>query len=118
MNHPVASLAHQLAEQWEKEAKAYERDGQPGAAILRRVAEQVVKKAQEWLTKEPLTLREASIESGFTETHLQRLIHDGKLENVGEPRSPRVLRQDLPRKPGYRLIPDPDPIGEAARARR
>ncbi len=47
----------------------------------------------------PLTLQQAADESGFSYGHMQRLVSEGELENVGAPGSPRVRRGDLPRKP-------------------
>ena len=47
-----------------------------------------------------LTLQQAADESGFSYGHIQRLVAEGALENVGAPGSPRVRRGDLPRKPG------------------
>src|SRR5437870_923035 len=102
---------------WRQEADLYEKRGlKELAAIARSFAADL----EAWTKKyneEELTLDQAAKESGFTKDHLFRLIHDGKLKNVGEPRSPRLHRENLPRKPGYRLLPDPDPIGDAARER-
>ena len=47
---------------------------------------------------ESLTLREAASECGYTRDHLARLIREGKIPNVGEPKAPRIRRGDLPRK--------------------
>lgn len=46
-----------------------------------------------------LTLQEAAAESGYTSDHLGRLIREGRVPNSGAPRSPRIRRADLPRKP-------------------
>jgi hypothetical protein len=54
-----------------------------------------------WRTREtePLTLQEAAAESGYSYSGLQQLVSDGKLRNIGRRNSPRVCRQDMPRKP-------------------
>jgi hypothetical protein len=54
---------------------------------------------------EPLTLENASTESGFTIGHLRRLLgleqgYPAKLPNAGTPEVPLLLRCHLPRKPG------------------
>jgi hypothetical protein len=54
---------------------------------------------------EPLTLENASTESGFTIGHLRRLLgleqgYPAKLPNAGTPEAPLLLRCHLPRKPG------------------
>ena len=49
---------------------------------------------------EALTVQQAAGESGYSYGHLQRLVAEGELENIGSPGSPRVRRGDLPRKPG------------------
>lgn len=48
---------------------------------------------------ETLTLRQAAEESGYSRDHIARLIRAGTIPNAGRPRSPRVRRADLPRKP-------------------
>jgi hypothetical protein len=49
--------------------------------------------------QDSLTLAEAERESGYSRQHLARMVRKGTLTNVGRPRSPRVRRGDLPRKP-------------------
>jgi len=113
----MALMSHPLAEEWRKEAdKDEERGLNEFATVGRHFADRLDKWTKKY-NEEELTLDQAAKESGFTKDHLFRLIHDDKVKNVGEPRSPRIQRQDLPHKPGYRSLPDPDPIGEAARER-
>jgi len=50
---------------------------------------------------EPLTLDAAASESGYTRSHLQRMVRDGKLSNSGTTKEPLILRVHLPRKPGH-----------------
>jgi AraC-like DNA-binding protein len=47
---------------------------------------------------EPLSLREAAAESGYSPDHLARLIRTGELPNAGRPRAPKIRRGDLPAK--------------------
>lgn len=46
----------------------------------------------------PLSLSEASRESGYSVDHLSRLVRLGAIPNAGRPRSPRIRRKNLPRK--------------------
>lgn len=55
----------------------------------------------EW-RNEALTPDQAAEETGYSAEHLRRKIRDGTIPNAGEEGSPRVLRKDLPRKPGHR----------------
>ena len=50
---------------------------------------------------EALTLEKAEAESGYTRSHLRRLIRDCIVLNSGTESEPKILRRDLPRKPGY-----------------
>ncbi|MCY4647127.1 MAG: hypothetical protein OXE73_09645, partial [Gammaproteobacteria bacterium] len=44
------------------------------------------------------SLVEAARESGYTATHLGRLVREGKIPNAGRPNAPRIARRHLPRK--------------------
>lgn len=46
----------------------------------------------------PLTLAEASRESGYSERRLRELVAEGKVPNAGERNRPRIRRGDLPRR--------------------
>jgi len=50
---------------------------------------------------EALTLREATPECGYGADHLRRLMRDGTIPNAGNDREYRILRRDLPKKPGH-----------------
>src|SRR5437879_2720075 len=94
----VDPVSHPLAEHWRHEAAGYERDGQPGAAILRRVADEL----EAWIERregELLDLTSASAASGYSPDQLRRYLDDGRLSNYGRPGSPKIRRGDLPRKP-------------------
>lgn len=89
---------HPLAQKWREEAAVYERDGQPGAAMLRRVANELEEHEENW-DNEVLTLDEAAAESGYHKDSLSRMMSEGKVPNAGKPGAPRIRRRDLPRKP-------------------
>lgn len=50
---------------------------------------------------EALTLRDAAPECGYSVDHLRRLIRDGTIPNAGNHREYRILRRDIPKKPGH-----------------
>jgi hypothetical protein len=50
---------------------------------------------------EPLTLAAAADESGYSISQLRRMIREGTLPNAGNVGAPRVVRMNLPRKPGF-----------------
>jgi hypothetical protein len=51
-------------------------------------------------TESLLNLTEAARECGYSPDALGRMIRSGRIPNRGRSGSPRVLRSDLPRKPG------------------
>jgi hypothetical protein len=58
----------------------------------------------------PLTLQEASEESGYSVSQLRRMVkgEDGRpplVPSTGTGRGRRILRCNLPRKPGHRISP-------------
>jgi hypothetical protein len=61
---------------------------------------------------ESLTLKAAANESGYSESHLARMIRDGKLHNAGRKNAPRVLRKDLPTK---MALSPPQPLSDLSR---
>lgn len=48
-----------------------------------------------------VTLEEAAEIGGYSYSHLQHLVAEGTIENVGEPGAPRIRRCDVPVKPGH-----------------
>ena len=101
-----------LAAKWREQADAYEADGFVGHAVLRRVADELEVRACEHEI-ELLTIDQASSESGFSYSHLQRLVSEGDVPNAGEPGAPRIRRADLPRKAGRRPTLRAEPGGIA-----
>lgn len=80
--------------------------------------------AEEMLVRhldEPLSLVTASEESGYTVGHLRRLVgleagYPAILPNAGTADEPRVLRRNLPRKPGHRIAGSSDAIASDSEA--
>lgn len=50
---------------------------------------------------EPLALDEAVLESGYSRSHLLRMLREDTLPNSGTDTDPRILRMHLPRKAGF-----------------
>ncbi len=50
---------------------------------------------------EELTVEEAEVVSGYTRRHLRRLVRSGTIPAEGTGADVRILRKDVPRKPGY-----------------
>lgn len=48
-----------------------------------------------------VTLEEAAEIGGYSYSHLQHLVAEGKIANVGEKGDPRIRRCDVPVKPGH-----------------
>jgi len=79
----------------ESVAIAYERCAQRVEEIVADESEQL------------LSLREASAMSGYSADHLGRLIREDTIPNAGRKGSPRIMRQDLPMKPGIMATAGP-----------
>lgn len=62
---------------------------------------------------ETLTLSEAARVSGYSTSHLRRLLDEGRIPNAGQPGAPRIRLGDLPFKPGKAA-----PLGAMSAARR
>ena len=87
----------ELITAWRQQATAYERDGQPGARLLSRCADEL-EAATTAETNPLLTLAQASERSGYHRESLARLVRKGTLRNYNTPRRPLVRASDLPRK--------------------
>jgi hypothetical protein len=48
-----------------------------------------------------LSLVDASRESGFSAHALGQMVKRGVVSNAGRPNAPKILRKDLPKKPGF-----------------
>ena len=106
---------HELIESWRSEAEHLRErysDERLARACEAHAQELEAALASEGL--EALTLDTAEIESGYSRTHLRRLLREGKILNAGEPGNPRILRRSLPRKPG-RPTPAAIPVVRSSR---
>jgi hypothetical protein len=94
----VSTELRQLAENWRTEAgrlRQLEAVGQ--AAVFEQLANELEASLATWETSS-LTIREAAVDSGYTEDHLRHLVRMGHIPNAGRKNSPRILRRDLPDK--------------------
>ncbi len=87
-----------LAERWRNDAAVLRRHGHERSAdqLERRATE--VEDAWRATALEALTIKEASKETGYSESHLYALVENGAVENIGKPGAPRIRRADLPAK--------------------
>jgi len=90
-----------LATVWRARADEIRRFAPAAAEAFQEAALQL-EQALRAAAAEPLNLRQAAKESGYSEDHLGRMVKKGKIPNVGRAHAPRVRRGDLPRKPGAR----------------
>ena len=88
-----------LAERWRSEAERLRRFEAHGQAAACEQLANELEAALVAFDREPVTIREASEHSGYSEDHLRRLVRRGQIPNAGGHNSPRIFRRDLPRKP-------------------
>ena len=87
-----------LAERWLRHADLLRQYGETqGATACELHAQELMACWEDW-ESQPLTLDEASAESGLSRDHLGRLVRSGDLEDVGQHGAPRIRRGDLPKK--------------------
>lgn len=90
-----------LADRWRDEARSLRTYG---AEKIADAAEQhadeldAARAAQEL---HAVTLEEAEVIGGYSYSHLQRLVKEGTIPNAGREGRPRILRRDVPVKPGH-----------------
>lgn len=97
---PTGSL-EALAEEWRREAETLRVNGiEAGATMCEKHASELeaAAAAQQFDT---VTLEEAETIGGYSYSHLQHLVAEGKIPNAGREGAPRLYLQDVPRKPGY-----------------
>lgn len=90
-----------LAARWRADAlvlRKYMAESQ--AELLERCADEM-EAAEASRQLEAVTLEEAVELSGYSYSHLQHLVADGTIENVGKKGAPRIRREDVPRKAGH-----------------
>ena len=116
----MCTMEHQaLVNRWRGKADSIRAYSPDLARVLEAVAEELEHFDREYQA-EPLTLAQASAESGYSSDHLCRLVGEARIENVGKAGTPRIRRGDLPRKPPRRFVyptGDPDLAGEVLGAR-
>ena len=105
-----------LAAQWRAEAETLRRRGATAQALLLESCADELATVLRERDLEALTIQQASEESGYSYSGLQKMITDSKLPNVGDKNRPRVRRGDLPRKAGRLSKPthdgEPDLVGQ------
>jgi len=94
----MQGLKEQLAD-WTKQAEVAERMVAHGYATATRDRIGDIENLMNSCLQEPLSLKDAAQESGYSTDHLGRLIRDGSIPNAGRPGAPRLARRDLPLKP-------------------
>lgn len=93
---------------WRQEQERFAQLGlMANAAALTGVILDDIEAAEDGLADELLDLSAAATESGYSKSHISRLIRDGFLSNAGKPHAPLVRRADLPRKPRSLRCPRP-----------
>lgn len=97
---------------WRERAKILQPFSPSAAEAFTQAADDLERALREAYT-DAVDLQKAAEYSGYTPDHLTRLIRQGRLRNVGRKFAPRVLRQDLPIKPGH--VP-PMPVPTVATA--
>lgn len=100
-------LLHALADEWRTTAKQLREYGAVGGAkACEKHAEELEQRIREW-QMEPLPIKDAAQESGYSEDHLYDLVNDGTIPNAGKKGAPRIRRRDLPRRPGHGTTEEP-----------
>ena len=94
-----------LSSRWRASAKqlrAYGAEAQ--ATTLVKCAEELEQTWREW-ELEALTMEEAAKESGYTCSHLKRLIRQQAIPDSGDDGETRIQRNHIPKKPGQGVAP-------------
>lgn len=102
---PGASAAgkssfEQLSQAWLAEAEMLRHRGAATLADVLTSCAQDLKQAVLQRDLELVNLEQASAESGFSYSALEKMIRSGRLPNAGQKGRPLVRRGDLPRKGG------------------
>jgi hypothetical protein len=88
-----------LAASWRARAEQLRPYAPAAAEAFERAAAELEGALRE-ASDEPLTLAEASAESGYSERRLRELVAAGEIPQAGRKHAPRIRRGDLPRRPG------------------
>lgn len=92
----------ELPARWLSQAAQLERFAPAAAQAFREAAEELTAALESPV--ERVTLRQAHEIGGYSIDHLQRLVADGTIENVGAKNRPRIRRNDVPMKPGHHVL--------------
>lgn len=89
-------LPQELPNVWRSDAAKVRRLGaEPQAATLEACADALERALGEH-DNEPLTIPQAATETGLSESHLYRVVSEGRVPNAGRKGRPRIRRRDLP----------------------
>lgn len=88
-----------LAEKWRDAAAILRRYGASAQADTLEILAAQLTEHRARSTAESVDLATAAAMSGYSRSHLRRLIRTGALRNHGTERAPALLISDLPRKP-------------------
>ena len=97
---------HELVDSFRETASYLQEHGAEQAACAWEKAAEKLENVLGEARTEALTLEEAEAESGYSRSHLRRLIRDGVVPNSGTENRPKILRKNLPRKPGHGVRQD------------
>jgi hypothetical protein len=95
-----------LLERWRAEAEILRRRGAQSQADALLSCAVELEEFERACALEALSLEQASAESGFSYSALQKMLAEGELPNAGRKGKPLVRRGDLPRKARRGTIPD------------
>lgn len=109
-----------LTDRWRNEAVLFRRYGDERGATICELHANELEAAVGAAQLEAVTLEEAKQIGGYSYSHLQHMVKDGTLENVGKDGAPRIRRSDVPIKPGHQNRHDAERgfIGEVLAQRR
>lgn len=102
---------HPLAGEWRTRAEKLSAWGSATLAKVWQTAADELDAYENERALEALTLKEAAKESGYSQAHLGRLLAEGKVEMAGKKGSPRIRRNDLPKKARPLVHSDTDLVG-------
>ncbi len=90
-----------LSGRWRKRALLFRSHADESLALAYERCADELDRVFENSDMKVLSLEEAEAESGYTKSHIRRLIREGVIPNSGTRSDPRVQRSHLPRKPGH-----------------
>ncbi len=95
---PMPRSLDGLAAQWREDAETLRRRGATAQAVLLESCADELATVLRERDLEALTIQQASEESGYSYSALQKMVAKGELANVGDKHRPRVRRGDIPHK--------------------